>query len=93
MSTEIVDRLRDILNSTWDPLGVGDNPHLVDEYDRYIPRLLALIQQGADENSIEQTLHGFEKNEMGLTDPSAEARAAARAIFALARKVRITLVS
>jgi hypothetical protein len=29
--------IRAILLGLWDPLSIGDNPHLSDEYDAYIP--------------------------------------------------------
>jgi hypothetical protein len=43
--------VRVILLKDWDPLGVGDNPHLADEYDDYIP---AIIQMLDDRCTIQQ---------------------------------------
>jgi hypothetical protein len=33
-------RVRNILLKDWDPLIVGDNPHIADEYDDLIPGIL-----------------------------------------------------
>jgi hypothetical protein len=36
-------RVRNTLLKDWDPLIVGDNPHLTDEYDDFIPGILHLL--------------------------------------------------
>jgi hypothetical protein len=41
--TDLVDRIRRILLKIWDPLNVGDNANLRDEYDSYIPQIVSMI--------------------------------------------------
>ena len=40
--------VREVLLELWDPLGVGGNPHLADEYDSYLGKVLAAIDNGPD---------------------------------------------
>ena len=52
--------VRIILLKEWDPLCVGDNPHLADEYDSFIPDLIREIQHGADIAAISESLRKIE---------------------------------
>lgn len=54
--------LRVILLSDWDPLNIGDNPNLADEYDDYIPELLRLVNNRADFGMIERYLRKIESD-------------------------------
>lgn len=60
-----VDEVREILLTDWDPLNVEGNPHLRDEYDRYIPGVVQLIRQGRDAAVIAQYLRVVEAR-MGI---------------------------
>jgi hypothetical protein len=82
-SAELRERLRAILLSEWDPLCVGDNPNLADEYDRYIPALLALLQGDADEAEIAKALQRIEKEQIGMQSPSSGIERAATQIMLL----------
>ncbi len=64
MSRELFYKIRAILLRDWDPLNVGDNPHLEDEYDAYIPELLREATN-KDENSIKEKLIDIE-NRVGV---------------------------
>ena len=47
MSTQLKwDEVPSILPRDWDPLGIGDNPNLSDEYDAHIPELIRLLGAG-----------------------------------------------
>jgi hypothetical protein len=59
----VEESVRRVLNR-WDPIGVADD--VDDEYDRYIPRFLALLRVGADEATIAKQLFTIEKDWMGL---------------------------
>lgn len=72
---ERVDSIRVILLKDWDPLGVGDNPNLADEYDSYIPAILRLLDSHCTVEQLEQYLLGIEKN-WELTPDEAASRAA-----------------
>ena len=82
-SVDIQDRLRRVLVSTWDPLCVGDNAKLADEYDRYIPMLLSLLQTGGNQGAIAAALQKIEKDEFGMELPSPGIERAAAEICAL----------
>jgi hypothetical protein len=58
--------------------GVG-----IDEYDRYIPVLLALLQRDADREAIVKTLERIEKEEIGMQSPSAGIEKAATQMWLL----------
>ena len=60
---EVEDKVRRVLNR-WDPIGVADE--VDDEYDGYIPHVLALLRSGADEASIAKHLLAIESERMGL---------------------------
>jgi hypothetical protein len=67
-------QIREIPLAEWDPLNVGDSPKLADEYDRYVPGVLALVNQGASVSEIEQF---FERGRGGLGNkPRATAKQA-----------------
>jgi hypothetical protein len=61
----IQDQIRAVLNSDWDPIGVGD---IVDyEYDMYIGRIYSLLAKDAAEQAICDHLLWIELERMGLT--------------------------
>lgn len=70
--------VREILLRDWDPIIIGDNPHLVDEYDHYIPDIIELLDRHCSAEAIEKHLRQIEANAMGLTPPLEQARRAAR---------------
>lgn len=55
-----VEALRAILLRDWDPLSIGENPHLADEYDSYIPGLLDLIDKDCASAQLERYLLDIE---------------------------------
>jgi hypothetical protein len=52
--------VRHILFHGWDPLGVGDNPKLSDEYDRYVPEIARMVNQGTSISLIAERLGEIE---------------------------------
>ena len=56
MNNDYINEIRSILLSDWDPLGVGDNPKLIDEYDSYITLLLPLLKKERSKELVMQTL-------------------------------------
>ena len=71
--------IRAILLKDWDPLGVGDNPHLSDEYDSFIPGMLRLLDNHCPADQLERYLLDIEEK-WELT-PDAAASQAARKIL------------
>jgi len=72
-------QVRTVLLKEWDPLGVGDNPNLADEYDAYIPGILHLLEDHRTVGELERHLLGIEAK-WELT-PDATASRAARKII------------
>jgi len=64
-----IENVRNILLQEWDPLDVGDNANLADEYDAYLPTILNLVNAGHTSHEIVEYLKGVEEN-MGITLPA-----------------------
>ncbi len=58
--------VRAILLKDWDPLIVGDNPNLADEYDRYIPEIIRLLDSDCTIEQMEAHLASIETDKMWL---------------------------
>ena len=62
---EIQDKIRHVLMTEWDPIGVRDMPEAADEYDSYIGGLYGLIQRCASRDDIVTHLRNLEVERMG----------------------------
>jgi hypothetical protein len=56
----LIEKIRDVLISDWDPIGVGDNPNLREEYDSTLSPLLAALSKGAGEEELASILAAAE---------------------------------
>jgi hypothetical protein len=76
-------RVREILRTRWDPIGVGQDAP--DEYDRYADRAYVMIMyEGAGVQDVAAYLHHIATDYIGLTGtPYRRSEDAARAILAL----------
>lgn len=54
------EKIRLVLLEHWDPLCVGSNIHLSDEYDDYIEPLQRLLAENASNKKLLQKLREFE---------------------------------
>lgn len=72
--------IREILLKDWDPIGVGDNPKLSDEYDEYLGAIVQMIANGITFNALSEHLIGIE-NELGIRLPDAQRDAAVNALL------------
>ncbi|TXD34860.1 hypothetical protein FRC96_12430 [Lujinxingia vulgaris] len=72
-------RIREILVTYWDPLGVNKYPHVWDEYDPYLFRIFKRIEDGSTEEDIANYLVSLEVHSMGLS-PADEVRASEAAV-------------
>jgi hypothetical protein len=68
---DMTQAVRDILLPDWDPLGIGANVSLADEYDAYLPTLLNLLAHGP---SVQQVMQYLESIETALGGVSASER-------------------
>jgi hypothetical protein len=79
---EIQDRIRDVLNQEWDPIGVADI--VADEYDGYIGEIYALLKSGSSEAELAEHLRSIEAGKMELrVSPMEELRAVADSLRCL----------
>ena len=65
-SNEIISEIRSVLIKDWDPIGIGDNPNLSDEYDDYIGPIIKILMQKLPSESIVSFLKRIEYTEMGI---------------------------
>ena len=74
------DEIRQILLRDWDPVGVGDNPNLADEYDGYLGGIMRLMENGCSFSELQQHLAHIEE-ELGIQLPNEQRSKAARALL------------
>jgi hypothetical protein len=84
----LVGPVRRILLERWDPIGVKGIPEAVDEYDSYIPGVVALLQQTADPLRVAAYLERIAQERMGTSPSHAPGGAAALELVSLFSKVR-----
>jgi hypothetical protein len=65
MADRILNAVRGILFSEWDPIGINDNPKLINEYDKYVVRV-ASIARGKSVSEVVDYLGKVEVEELGL---------------------------
>jgi hypothetical protein len=83
-AAKIQDSIRQILFQDWDPVSVGDNPNLRDEYDSYIAPVYRILTDSRSEQELVDYLFGTEREEMGMPCKSPEQlRAVARKLLEL----------
>ena len=81
----IKNRLVEILNTEWDPIGIGGNPHLQDEYERYANLLIPLLENRATtESEVYDFLHSIEVSKIGLEVPDDVRKAVVAKLCSLA---------
>ena len=62
--------LRTLLLEQWDPIGIGDVPECVDEYNDYIPRLAGILRRGGHTEDVARYLTEIETEWMEIdTEP------------------------
>ena len=61
---ELVDK---ILWEDWDPIGVNNYGGPDDEYSGYVPSILKLLENGADESKITKLLFEHARVNMGIS--------------------------
>jgi hypothetical protein len=76
----LVGPAREILMREWDPLGVEGMSGAEDEYDSYIPGVIALLQQGASVNEVAAHLDRIAVRNMGALARRERSTAAASAL-------------
>lgn len=65
--SELWIKIDKILWEDWDPIGVKDYGGSVHEYRNYIPSIINLLAEEADESKISKLLHQHANMNMGLS--------------------------
>lgn len=68
----VQDRVRAVLNSKWDPIGVADQ--VADEYDSYVDAIYSMLRRKAAPAEIAAHLLEIETEVMGLAGQSEDRR-------------------
>lgn len=63
---ELYRRVDEVLHYLWDPVGVSGEPFARDEYQSYVPRVFALLDEDADTDRIAGYLNEIVTKRMGL---------------------------
>ena len=65
-NNKLISDIRFILINDWDPIGIGNNSNLEDEYDSYIGTIINILKQQPTIGAIVSYLEKIEKIEMGI---------------------------
>jgi hypothetical protein len=77
-----IDLIRSILLNYWDPVGVGNNSNLRDEYDDFIPSILQYLEnKSRSQNDIFEYLLQLETDTMGKPEDPQRINIAAEMLF------------
>lgn len=60
------DKLKRVLLIDWDPIGVSELPEAQDEYDSYLPSVVALLSSGGNQRQLADHLYWIATVQMGL---------------------------
>ena len=63
---ELYRRVDEVLYYVWDPIGLVPNAATRDQYQRYLPKVFSMLQEGADASSIAAYLDNVATERMGL---------------------------
>ena len=74
-------RCGEVLHYLWDPIGVAGRPGARDEYDSYVPALVAMLRDGAHAAAIADYLEALSRYTMGIGSSRARAEQAAEALL------------
>jgi hypothetical protein len=66
-----------ILMEHWDPIGVRDVEAAKDEYDRYVPAILGMLNKGTSVIKMAEHLDHIQIDEMGLAATPERSRSVA----------------
>lgn len=82
----LFEETNDILFDVWDPIDVGSNDNLWDEYQSFVPPIVRMIMRGATTAEFEEHLRSIEA---GLVSaPDERRRAAAERLENLSKSFR-----
>jgi hypothetical protein len=65
-------KVKAILISSWDPLGVLAEPSVQDEYDSFVPAIFELLKKGVTSEVLSAYLQRIESDDFGLAPDRAK---------------------
>ena len=80
-----MDQVRRVLLDEWDPLSVGPNPNLADEYDDVLGKVMACLAPNPPADVIADLLEELERDYLCLPQPRREPCRAAASLASLRR--------
>jgi hypothetical protein len=80
------ERVDDVLRRVWDPIGIASEPGARDEYRNYVPRVVGMLCDGADEAALSAYLAHIATVSIGV--PADEQHAANVARLLIEAKAR-----
>lgn len=63
---EVITEIRTVLSKDWDPVGIGENSNLGDEYDGYIGSIIQILMHEPSIESIISLLKKIENEDMEI---------------------------
>jgi hypothetical protein len=63
---ELYRRVDEVMHYVWDPISVSDMPMARDEYESYVPQVVRLLNENANEEQIASYLNEIVTERMGL---------------------------
>ncbi len=63
-------KIADLLAREWDPIGVGDDPHTLDEYSGYVAGAYGVAVETGSAEAVARHLLAIESVKMGLRERS-----------------------
>jgi hypothetical protein len=76
-------KVRGVLLSQWDPIGVRDVPQAADEYDGYAAHVANMLAEGTTVGELSSYLLEIEQDALGLRGDSARANEVANKLLNL----------
>lgn len=65
---ELFRRVDEVLHYLWDPIGVSGIPLARDEYQSYVPQVVALLDENSDAEQLARYLNEVVTERMGLSE-------------------------
>ncbi|PLZ01564.1 hypothetical protein CY652_15760 [Burkholderia sp. WAC0059] len=78
---ELYRRVDEVLYYVWDPIGLAPNPVTRDEYQRYLPEVFSMLQEGAGLSRIAAYLDNVATERMGLNGNLEHSKQVAEFLF------------
>lgn len=88
---KIFDSIRQVLIRDWDPIGVGGENRLADEYDAYVAPVYRILVGDRSENDLIEELRRIEVDEIGVGPSNVESlRLVAQNLLSLSVKLDVS---